>query len=227
MTRLALAILALFVLVVDARSQENVSDFVFLMPPEWIIIPSSAVHNDNLQFRRFSVAIQNADYEGVKTGTSPRMQLIGPPGTFFNSIIFNCAHDPDRRDFLTFHLPDEVGPTSFKRDDWVSKVDVRVLADSRSASFPGEYIKGDLFIDASNDRATNGFDRMLTSQELIIEFGHTNDRLNLFIGNTIGKATFGEFMRAAVPETLSVPANSYLSTAAMLARCRSFKRTTR
>jgi hypothetical protein len=95
------------------------------------------------------------------------------------------ARSTENCDFLTVHLPDNADPTSFEHQEWVSRLDIRILADGGSQSVQGEYIKGDLFIDA----------RLLSSSRIVFEFGKNNDRIHFAVSDQIGSANIGAFMR--------------------------------
>jgi len=94
-----------------------VSDFAFVMSDTWFVLPGPSPRDDALLFRRYGVAMRKAAFDAVRSGRTRQIELIGQPGTFYNSMIYTCRKVPDKPDYLTFHLPPTVTPASFKYED--------------------------------------------------------------------------------------------------------------
>jgi hypothetical protein len=223
-----LHVLATTQILAQNRQEELiVTNFFFAMPSYWIVIPEKSDYGGQLLFRRYSVALRRQAIEDAKSGNSKQLQIIGAPGMFYNTMIYNCQRDQRKSDFLTFHIPDELSPSSFRRDERVPQLAIRVLIDRVSMTYDAEYIKGDIFLDASSTRETGDFLRLLNAAEIIVEFGDQKDRLNLFVGDTLGNAKLADFVREALPPLLKLSPNTlrFLNNAEMLRICMTYKKT--
>jgi len=121
-----------------AEDRPAISDFVFAMPDKWFLIPGRESSEGVLVFRRFSVAMHREDFE-VINGRPQKIKVIGGLGQFYNSMIYFCQRSRARSDSVALHLPDQLSPASFAYGEWVSRLEVRVLADNLSVKMPGEY----------------------------------------------------------------------------------------
>src|SRR5262249_3314268 len=151
------------------------------------------------------------------------VEVIGPAGTLFNTILYVCTRD--RKDHLTFHMPDQLGLASFGRDEWVSSLQARILADNAAVKFQAEYIKGDLFVDADGSGRVKDFMDLLKASDITVEFGDKNDRFHLFIGDTFSGVKLTDFTRGALPTLLQKKPQTFkfLSTEQMLKACATYK----
>ena len=211
-----------------ALLSRDLNSFAFIMPSFWILVPGNAVRDGQLLFRRYSVIIEKQNLNEIDLGTNERVTIISAPGSLTNSMIFNCQRDRRKTDFLTVHLPDNADPTSFEHQEWVSRLDIRILADGGSQSVQGEYIKGDLFIDANAYDFTSEFFRLLSSSRIVFEFGKNNDRIHFAVSDQIGSANIGAFMReylSRLPDFAS--GLRFLSSRDMARLCSTYKRTGR
>jgi hypothetical protein len=88
----------------------------------------------------------------------------------------------------------------------------------------GEYIKGDLFIDATDPRS---FRSLVFSSELTLEFGDQNDRLNLFVGDRLSNSDLKDVVLTLLPVMLNAKSHSlrHFNNAEMLESCLQYKRT--
>ena len=120
--------------ITSAAAETLVSDYVFVMPRQWFLLPASLGKDNQLQFRRYSVALHKDDFDAVKSGTKNQVQIIGQAGTFYNSMIFTCQGNKKKSDFLTFHFPADISPASFKYDEWKPRLDISILADRMSST---------------------------------------------------------------------------------------------
>jgi hypothetical protein len=143
-------------------------------------------------------------------------------------MIYNCERDRRKTDFLTVHLPDNAHPTSFEHQEWISQLEMRILADGRSGSIIGEYIKGDIFIDANSYSSREDFLKLLFASRLIFEFGNKRDRITFAVDDQVGSAQLGLFMREYLPR-LPIFASGlrFLSNSDMLRLCSGYKNTGR
>jgi hypothetical protein len=203
-----------------------VSDFVFAMPQHWFLLPGNSEDDNKLIFRRFSMAMHKADFDDLRSGRTENINIIGEPGQFYNSMLYFCQRSRMKADFLQFHLPADVTPASFKYGDWVSSLEIRILTDLGSMRVSGEYMKGDLFVDAD---ATDPkfFVSLIQSSELTVEFGTQNDRLNLFVGDRLMKSDLKGFVVTALPMMLNVKSLKHFTNQEMMDRCLSYKKTGR
>lgn len=210
-----------------ALLSKDLNSFAFIMPTYWILWREKAIDNEQALFRRYSLLIERSNLTEIDSGKTQDVHLLEHPGSFINSMIYNCQRDRRKSDFITIHLPESAHPKSFDYHEWVSRLEVRILADGASSTVGGEYIQGDLFMDA-NALGSARFLSLLSASRLIFEFGEKNDRVSFAVAEQIGNAKIGSFIREALP--MAVKASSslqFLSGADMLARCSIFKRTGR
>jgi TPR repeat protein len=144
-----------------ALLSHDLNSLAFIMPSFWLFARSSSIKDMTLLFRRYSVIIEKQNLQEIDSGADDKLKIISEPGSLTNSMIFTCHRDRQTIDHLTVHLPETADPTSFKRDKWVSRLEIRILADDRSRKVEGEYIKGDLFIDLDNYRLMSLYDCFL------------------------------------------------------------------
>jgi hypothetical protein len=210
-----------------AEMVHDINKVAFAMPTEWLLVPKMTTnkHND-LLFRRYGM--KTGIREGV-TDFDPakyKLLLLDPPGTLVNSLIFVCRRSRQETDTLTIHLPNSVGLRSFEYGDWHSKFEIRSLADGQSRRTSGEYIKGDLFLDAA-DMEISDFLQLLSARHVTYELGKENDRVQFIVADTFGEAIIKDFVHFAVPELMHVSASaiSYFDTSGMLSACLNYKKT--
>jgi hypothetical protein len=202
-----------------------VSDSAFVMPREWFVWPGSQKDDREIAFRRFSVAVHKNDLDSLMLGAKKDIQFIGDVGTFFNSVIFTCHKDKSKSDFLTFHIPPDVSPASFKYDEWRPKLEINLLADKVASHFTGEYIKGDIFVDA-NSVGVETFVTFLDASSITIDFGDKSDRLNLSMAEKLSGVDLLSQLRELLPIGLKIAPNDLvaLSNNEMLERCLQYKK---
>jgi Sel1 repeat-containing protein len=207
---------------------ENINDYAFVMPTFWLLLSSNAVGDGMLLFRRYSVIVEKQNLKEIDSRKSDELRVISPPGLLVNSMIYSCQRDRQKSDFLTVHLPDNAHPTSFEHQEWISKLEMRILADGRAGSVVGEYIKGDIFIDADDYESKGDFLKLLSASRLIFEFGSKRDRITFAVDDQVGSARLGLFMREYLPR-LPIFASGlrFLTNADMLRSCAGYKNTGR
>ena len=210
--------------ITSAAAETLVSDYVFVMPRQWFLLPASLGKDNQLQFRRYSVALHKDDFDAVKSGTKNQVQIIGQAGTFYNSMIFTCQGNKKKSDFLTFHFPADISPASFKYDEWKPRLDISILADRMSSNFVSEYMKGDIFVDAS----TVGVDTFLgfvKASELAVDFGDKHDRLNLSVADKFAGMDLMMGTREMLPMALNIKSSALgvFSDGEMLKRCLQYR----
>ena len=208
-------------------NRDDVNKIAFIMPPEWFLVPSMAVRDGDLMFRRYGLKIAN--FAG-KTEFDPaafKLATLDPIGTIINSQFLVCRRSSRESDTLTLHLPDDVGLRSFDAKSWQSKLEIRSLAGNRSRRVMGEYIRGDLFLDAAA-MPVDDYLQLLTATRVIYEFGDKNDRLQFIIENQWGDAAIGDYLRGAVSQFFRIDpkAIGIFNTEGMLRACLAYKRTT-
>jgi hypothetical protein len=174
-----------------ALLSRDLNSFAFIMPSFWLLVPGKLISDGQLMFRRYSVTIQRQNLNEIDSGVNDKVTVISGPGSFTNSMIFNCERDRRRVDFVTIHLPDYADPASFDHQEWVS---IQILVDGRSQTVKGEYIKGDLFVDANQYDSIDEFRRLLSASRIIFEFGRNNDRISFGVSDHIGGASIGSFV---------------------------------
>jgi hypothetical protein len=205
----------------------DLNKLAFVMPSYWILARSMAVADQKLMFRRYSVIIERENLSDIDAGKNQQVTILSE-GSLINSMIFNCERDRQKTDFLTIHLPDYLDPQSFDHRQWVSRLDIRNLADERSGSVEGEYIKGDIFIDANKYQSTKDFLNLISASRLSVEFGDKNDRVILAASDQIGSANMRGFIREYLPHIPNFASGlQFLDTADMIQACLRYKRTGR
>ena len=182
-----------------ALLSHDLNNFAFVMPSFWLFSRTNSIVDGNLLFRRYSVITEKQNLRDIDSGATDRLEIISEPGSLTNSMIFTCHRRKQITDHLTVHLPEHADARSFKHDEWVSRLEIRILADNLSTKVEGEYIKGDLFIDVNAYASMNDFQKLLSASRLIIEFGEKNDRIVLAASDQFGSAQLGSFMREYLP----------------------------
>ncbi len=211
-----------------ALLSRDLNSLAFIMPSYWILMRGTAVRDGQLLFRRFSFIVDRQNLANIDSGANEKVAILSDAGSLTNSMIFNCRRDRLKTDFLTIHLPDQLDPSSFAHQEWVSDLEIRFLADGRSGSFQGEYIKGDLFVDADQFSSLADFFKLLSASRIIIEFGDKKDRINLAISDQIGSANIGGFLREYLPRIPSLASGlKFLNVTDMTSMCSRYKSTGR
>lgn len=204
----------------------NVNTVAFVLSKEWLVIQKMALDNGNLYFRRYGLKIANPN--GDTDFDQPGFELtqLDPPGSVVNGQFYVCRRPSRETDTLTVHLPATVELNSFKYGSWQSELAVKSLADGQSRRTKAEYIKGDLFIDAS-DMPTEDFHQLLTAARITYEFGPKNDRIQFVIEDEFADTRIKDFLRFAVSKVMQVSESTirYFDTTEMLAACDAYKRT--
>jgi hypothetical protein len=191
-------------------------DVLFASSKDWFLIDGLQVPNPRgmqggkLMFRKYYVYIIANKIDDVPS--------------LANSMLFTCQKG--HRDYLTFHIPDRVVP-KMRRDQWISEMNMRILADGTSTEFIGEYIKGDIFVDITSTT----FDDLLhviESKEISVEFGPGNDRLNFYQDDFTpgGTGDLRGFLREYLPESLKNVGGRNFRTfdqRSMFEACRKYK----
>jgi hypothetical protein len=210
-----------------ASAESFVSDFAFVMSPQWFLLPGNRENGtrDQLQFRRFSVVVHKADFDSVRSGAKDDVKFIGDVGTFYNSLIYTCQKNAKKSDFLTFHFPVAVSPASFRYDDWKPKLDVSILADKTSTHLIAEYMKGDIFVDA-NAVGVETFLQFVGATALTVDFGDKGDRLNFLVADSFATTNLSGITGELVPVMLGIKPNQVriFSNMEMVKRCLEYKR---
>jgi hypothetical protein len=210
----------------EERDQPIVANFVFAMPQVWFLLPSKSTSDNSLIFRRFSVAMHKVDFDDLRSDRTESVKIIGEAGQFYNSMLYFCQRSNMKADFVQFHLPADVTPASFKYDDWVSSLEIRILTNISSMRVRGEYMKGDLFVDADATEQKL-FLSLIESSELTVEFGSQNDRLNLFVSDKLMKANLKRLLVTALPIMFNLKNLKHFTNQEMTERCLSYKKTGR
>jgi hypothetical protein len=206
-------------------SPPAISNFAFVMPEQWFVLPGSPAKPGTLQFRRFSVAMHKADFDSVRSGATDKVQIIGAAGTFYNSMIYTCQSDARKSDFLTFHFPADASPASFGYSDWKPRLNISVLANGTSTTFMSEYLKGDIFADASAV-GIQTFLSFVAASDLVVSFGEKDDRLNLFVADKFATMNLSAGTKQMLPDLLHIKPSALpgYSNQEMVKRCLQYKR---
>jgi hypothetical protein len=109
----------------------------------------------------------------------------------------------DKPDYLTFHLPPQVSPASFKYDTNQPKLEINIVIDTEPSHAVVEYKKGDIFLDAADAGAGNLL-RLMRASEITINFGSRNDRLTLGITAKFGSVELAKAMKDLLPQMASI-----------------------
>lgn len=166
---------------------------------------------NSLIFRKYYLV--STDTNGLQEGLS-------------NTIFLTCQ----RRylDHLVIHIPDNVVTSTIKRDEWMSKTELRILADDVGFTLMAEYIKGDFFIDFTEATA-KPLSELLNARSVMVEFGPADERIALYTDNK-GPGGTGD-LRGFVQEYTrvmlrSVGANNLrvYDTAGVFRACSNFKK---
>lgn len=210
---------------VSTEAAPLVSDFAFVMPEQWFLVPGAPHKDGTLQFRRFSVAMDKADFDSVRSGAKNRVQIIGQAGTFYNSMIYTCQRDTKKSDFLTFHFPSEISPASFQYSDAKPNLNLGLLADKKSTHVTAEYLKGDIFVDASTAGAETFID-LVTASTLTLDFGEKGDRLNLVVADKFATMDLSNATKEMLPILLNIKPQALrsFSNKQMLESCLQYKK---
>ena len=205
------------------------NEVVFVGSSDWAILHPGSIKADELLIRRYTFKVSRSSYSATRNDPLQKLELIDPPGTIVNSMFLNCRRKRNETDFLVLHLPDTITLSSFSYDDWKSSIQIKTLADGESRSVRGEYIKGDLFIDFKDMEAVD-FIKLMTSNELMFEFGDRADRGQLIFSEKTGATKMQQFIRAVLPELAKsngAQRVQFLNTSQALAACLHFKKTGR
>jgi hypothetical protein len=199
MRRQLLLVIAVAVFGLTPRSSANsqeaphqtplfLDQVIFASSKDWFLVDNlpttRPASKDAIQFRRF--------YLYVKYG-----KMIMENG-IANALFVICQNKYD--DVVVFHIPSGVELKSMRRDQWISKMNIRVLADDVGSSFEAEYIKGDLFIDIT-PRTRDALMRIIESRRISIELGPQRERLEIYQADMMpdGKGDLRGFTRDVVP----------------------------
>jgi hypothetical protein len=144
-----------------------------------------------------------------------------------NALFVVCQNKYD--DVVVFHIPAGVELKSIRRDQWVSKMEVRVLADDVGSSFEAEYIKGDIFIDIT-PKTRDSLMHIIDSRQVSVEFGPQQERLEIYQADKTpdGKGDLRGFLREAAPMFVGSMGGRNIRTikgAQLLNACARFKAT--
>lgn len=204
----------------------NINNVAFVLSKEWLVMQKMALDKGNLYFRRYGLKIANpgGDTDFDKPGFE--LTQMDLPGSVVNGQFYVCRRSSRETDTLTVHLPATVELSSFNYNSWQSELMVKSLADGQSRRTKAEYIKGDLFIDAS-DMPNEDFHQLLTAARITYEFGPKNDRIQFVIEDEFADTRIKDFLRFAVPKVMQVSESTirYFDTTEMLAACDAYKRT--
>ena len=137
------------------------------------------------------------------SGKAGPVDIVGPPGTFYNSMIYTCRKVPDKPDYLTFHLPSPISPASFKYDAHRPGLTINIASDQGASRNVAEYNKGDIFLDAGDADAGNLL-RLMQSSKITLRFGGPKDTLNLNISDSYGRVDLAKAIKATLPAMLNV-----------------------
>jgi hypothetical protein len=204
MLRLITAVTVLSLTVGAAHAGPSVvSDFAFAMPETWFVLPGPSREADAILFRRYSVAMRKTDYAATRSGRTNQIRLMGPAGQLYNSMIYTCRKSSDKPDYLTFHLPPQVSPASFKYDTNQPKLEINIVVDTEPNHAVVEYKKGDIFLDAADAGAGNLL-RLMRASEITINFGSRNDRFTLGITAKFGSVELAKAMKDLLPQMASI-----------------------
>src|SRR5262249_47488135 len=103
-------------------------------------------------------------------------------------------------DVVVFHIPAEVELKSIRHDQWISKMEVHVLADDLGSVFEAEYIRGDIFIDITSE-TRDSLMKVIEARRISVEFGPDQERIEIYQADRMpdGKADLRGFLREAAP----------------------------
>jgi hypothetical protein len=175
-----------------------VSDYAFVMPDTWFLLPGPSPRADALLFRRYSLATPKTSFDAIRSGKTSQVDIVGPPGTFYNSMIYTCRKTLDKPDYLTFHLPSPIAPASFEYDAHRPELTINIATDKGTIRNVAEYNKGDIFVDASTADAANLL-RLMQASEIAVRFGSPKDLLNLSIRDKYGRVELAKAVKATLP----------------------------
>lgn len=225
------ALIAGFALCVfhSIASAHQLSEIVFVGSPEWAIVHPDSIRSDSLLIRRYAFKVSKASHAATRSNQTQKLELVDPPGTIINPMFLNCRRKGGETDFLVMHLPETVSLRSFSYGEWKPTIQIRTLADGESRSVQGEYIKGDLFTDFKDMEAAD-FIKLMTSTELLFEFGEKSDRGELLFAEKTGATKTRQLIRDVLPELAKANGAQrvqFLNTSQVLAACLHFKKTGR
>jgi hypothetical protein len=189
---------------------------LFASSKDWFLIEGLQVPNPKglqgakLMFRKYYLYIVDDKLDDLSS--------------LATSMSFMCQKG--HLDFITFHIPDKVTP-EMARNQWISSMDIRILADDISTEFVGEYIKGDIFIDITSNTLDDLL-KVISSKHISVEFGPRNDRLNFYQDDFTpgGSGNIKGFLRDYVPMSLKTVGGRNFRTfdeASMFQACRQYK----
>lgn len=205
----------------------EIAEIAFVGSPEWAILSPGSIKPDELIIRRYAFKVSKESYSAARSDPAAKLNVVDPPGTIINSMFFICRRKSDETDVLVLHLPDTVSMQSFPYEEWKSTIGIRTLADGKSRAVQGEYIKGDLFIDAK-DMAIVDFIALMSSTELIFEFGDKADRGRMIFEEKTGATKMKQLIHDVLPgmvKHMGAQRVQFLTTSQALAACDHFKKT--
>jgi hypothetical protein len=145
---------------------------------------------------------------------------------FANTVSFVCQKK-GYLNHLLVHLPDDADIKTLRpRKQWLSRTELRVLADDFTIRFHAEYLNGDFFVDFT-DETTEDLVKIMESKYLVIEFGPESERIALYAGDrgSDGRANFKGALREMVPMAMK-PLNTKMrvvNMSEMFGLCRDYK----
>jgi hypothetical protein len=195
---------------------------VVLMSPMWVIVDSDSVKDGRLTTRRYGLIVDAETFRTIGMNGSGPLKIA--TSGLENPMTFTCVQDSGYSDYLAFHLPADTSLASFRYDELIPRLPVRILSDANSYRATSEYRKGDLFVDLKDIEA-GAILLPLDARRLTVEFGSKNDILNLATEYKVGSSNVNEYIRDVLPEKLNVPSREVrlLSTDDMLTTCLNYK----
>jgi hypothetical protein len=203
---------------------KDVSDIAFVMPPFWVTTRPAIVKGD-LTFRRFSIVVMERDAAAALADPQQKITLDLDVG-FPNTMMFLCRTNSKYNDTIVIHIPNGMSISGIERDSWISEIGVSVLADDTGFSLPGEYIKGDLFMDRQQ-QTEDEIIAITNAQNIMLDVGKMKGRINLLVTANIGTARVDGFLRQALTagDSPFPKAQQFFSTKEMFDQCAKYKRT--
>ncbi len=127
---------------------------------------------------------------------------------------FVCMKNSDKNNYIMLKWTSDFNPPLLIDRDWMRNLDVGFLVNQKnSITFPGEYIRGELFIDRTLTNASD-FDTVAAAEDLSVDIGGFQIKYRLS-KNMSG--FLKEYLEQLTPKTLG-PYDA-LSYEQVLARC--------
>jgi hypothetical protein len=199
------------------EEQVSLDRVVFVTSPKWYVLKNKAVPKNILYFRKYALAVIDG--------------RLAPIDKVKNIANFACQRNSQLRDHVVVYVPRWADLKTIDERSWTSEMELRVLIDDTTFKTVGEYRDKEFFIDIT-DVNRESMMELLTSSEIVIEFGPAQERIGIRQASRTpdGTGNIEGFLDQLVPDiskAIGGGAVQSFSTDSMLRTCAGFKKTGR